>query len=584
MRLGLVTFIEEVVEANGRRSTSYAPGGPLTADVPTFLRWVDRVDTNIPGADEHHFLAVDTASKLRLRKDAQRVFVLMSDEDVAYNSMYRREDVIRHMVEEEVMVYTVTPGFHNFKSLATETYGQWFELPRNGSFGPVMDALAQKISKQYKMTYRRPLEAPAVRGDLDVVVRIRTDHAWLERQSALGDALVFDMSDATVAYTLRSDGSLRCSNNGGATWSECGAGLPLGKRLISLVAGDGAWALAADGSLLHSDDGASTFYALDRLGTEVVSIHPMKGGVLAVTSAGQLVGVDKDGPSELVQVAEGQTIAWAAAHPTEPKVMYGLASGQLFRSDDGGQSFSELAWPHGSPPTQAAYHPKRRGLVYAWNPEGLSRSLDDGTSWHSLNTELPGVRQLLFDPTVRRMVLALTDHGVMGSDDLGRTWFDQNSGLKDPPRAGSVSPSGEIVLDLPSGTSGLVPVANREFVFSQLYYASGSVKPGRSLLPHLDELALALRRDRSLLLRIEGHADSDGSASMNQALSERRAEWVADYLEKKGVGRSRIVPDGYGEERPLFSNSSLSNKSRNRRVELVLVRPGELPTLAEGME
>ena len=190
---------------------------------------------------------------------------------------------------------------------------------------------------------------------------------------------------------------------------------------------------------------------------------------------------------------------------------------------------------------------------------------------------------MLFDPTVRRMVLAVTADGVLASDDLGRTWFDQTAGLTGIPEGGTVSPTGEVVLHVPGGQSGLTPVANREFVFSQLYYGSGAVKPGKALLPHLADLAAQMQRDRSLVLRIEGHADSDGSKKMNQKLSEQRAEWVADHLASLGVSSSRLVADGYGEERPLFANTSRRNKSRNRRVELVLVRPGSPPPIAEGM-
>ena len=112
----------------------------------------------------------------------------------------------------------------------------------------------------------------------------------------------------------------------------------------------------------------------------------------------------------------------------------------------------------------------------------------------------------------------------------------------------------------------------------------GSAVPARSLWPHLDELAVLLRGDEDLTLFVEGHTDTDGSEETNQRLSERRAEWVCDYLKEKRVRPEQLVSTGYGELRPLFDESRPGGKARNRRVELVLLSPhGELPLL-EGME
>ena len=104
-----------------------------------------------------------------------------------------------------------------------------------------------------------------------------------------------------------------------------------------------------------------------------------------------------------------------------------------------------------------------------------------------------------------------------------------------------------------------------------------------ALLPHLNEVARVLRRDPTLTLRVEGHTDSDGAEEMNQQLSEKRAVWVMAYLSQRGVPQRQISTDGYGEHRPLFRNTSAFNKSRNRRVELILLRPHQPLPPAEGM-
>ncbi|GAA4245254.1 OmpA family protein [Winogradskyella psychrotolerans] len=69
---------------------------------------------------------------------------------------------------------------------------------------------------------------------------------------------------------------------------------------------------------------------------------------------------------------------------------------------------------------------------------------------------------------------------------------------------------------------------------------------------------------------LEGHTDSDGSKSMNQALSERRANAVRDYLIANGISADRLTAAGFGESNPIASNKTRAGKKENRRVEVKL--------------
>jgi outer membrane protein OmpA-like peptidoglycan-associated protein len=69
---------------------------------------------------------------------------------------------------------------------------------------------------------------------------------------------------------------------------------------------------------------------------------------------------------------------------------------------------------------------------------------------------------------------------------------------------------------------------------------------------------------------IEGYTDSHGSSKKNQALSEKRAHAVADYLVSQGVPADRLQAVGKGEAAPVASNSTSSGRAENRRVEIVL--------------
>lgn len=84
----------------------------------------------------------------------------------------------------------------------------------------------------------------------------------------------------------------------------------------------------------------------------------------------------------------------------------------------------------------------------------------------------------------------------------------------------------------------------------------------------LREMAGVFNRYADTTIVVGGHADSTGSESYNQRLSERRADSVANYLQNQGVRGSRIDAVGYGESRPKVSNASASGRQANRRVEI----------------
>jgi OOP family OmpA-OmpF porin len=71
---------------------------------------------------------------------------------------------------------------------------------------------------------------------------------------------------------------------------------------------------------------------------------------------------------------------------------------------------------------------------------------------------------------------------------------------------------------------------------------------GRELL---DDLVRQLEGAASSTIVITGHADRIGSDSYNQALSERRAQAVRDYLVGKNIAASRIQAMGKGETEPV---------------------------------
>jgi OOP family OmpA-OmpF porin len=96
---------------------------------------------------------------------------------------------------------------------------------------------------------------------------------------------------------------------------------------------------------------------------------------------------------------------------------------------------------------------------------------------------------------------------------------------------------------------------------------SDVLKPAASA--ELDRIVGVLQESPETEFEVVGHADSTGEADYNQDLSERRAQAVADYLERGGVSRDRFTVSGRGESDPVASNETREGRAQNRRVELV---------------
>jgi OmpA-OmpF porin, OOP family len=87
------------------------------------------------------------------------------------------------------------------------------------------------------------------------------------------------------------------------------------------------------------------------------------------------------------------------------------------------------------------------------------------------------------------------------------------------------------------------------------------------LLDRLVEIAL---RCPTTNIEVAGHTDTDGDNATNQALSEKRAQAVADYLVKAGLPAGRFNAVGYGSTQPVAVNDTDEGKARNRRIEFVV--------------
>jgi outer membrane protein OmpA-like peptidoglycan-associated protein len=87
----------------------------------------------------------------------------------------------------------------------------------------------------------------------------------------------------------------------------------------------------------------------------------------------------------------------------------------------------------------------------------------------------------------------------------------------------------------------------------------------------LNKVAGTLKEYDKTVIEVAGHTDSSGTEEYNQALSERRAGAVAQYLSAQGVPSARVVTHGAGELYPVASNETDDGRAQNRRVEITIV-------------
>jgi OOP family OmpA-OmpF porin len=144
-----------------------------------------------------------------------------------------------------------------------------------------------------------------------------------------------------------------------------------------------------------------------------------------------------------------------------------------------------------------------------------------------------------------------------------------------------------LTKDLPRGWQGKPEISVKpaaapvdatvcQQLFSDLL-GKGKIRfePGRAVIDPdsaglLDRLTETAMRCPAANIEIAAHTDAAGDDAFNQALSEKRAQAVADYLVQAGLPAERFKATGYGSLQPLASNDTDEGKAQNRRIEFLV--------------
>ncbi len=120
----------------------------------------------------------------------------------------------------------------------------------------------------------------------------------------------------------------------------------------------------------------------------------------------------------------------------------------------------------------------------------------------------------------------------------------------------------------------LTPDADVILRMKTLNFRSGSAVIPPETYALLDNAIKSIEMLPKRAIRVEGHTDYMGSNKYNQALSERRANAVGEYLiERLGEADRTINGVGYGEDRPIANNETAEGRTKNRRIDIVVLAP-----------
>ncbi len=86
-------------------------------------------------------------------------------------------------------------------------------------------------------------------------------------------------------------------------------------------------------------------------------------------------------------------------------------------------------------------------------------------------------------------------------------------------------------------------------------------------LPELDKLLEFMKKNPNIYVEIGGFTDSIGEEDYNLKLSRKRANEVCKYLVDKGIPKKNLKAQGYGESKPVASNTTEEGRKLNRRTE-----------------
>lgn len=130
--------------------------------------------------------------------------------------------------------------------------------------------------------------------------------------------------------------------------------------------------------------------------------------------------------------------------------------------------------------------------------------------------------------------------------------------------AAEAAPVEKEVEVTPSATSEKMP----DFNYSNIQFEFNSSVLKTASYSVLDQISSEMKKYDTVKFNIEGHASQEGTDQRNMTLSNDRANAVKAYLINAGVNGENLNSVGFGESKPVASNTNEEGRVLNRRVEI----------------
>ena len=214
---------------------------------------------------------------------------------------------------------------------------------------------------------------------------------------------------------------------------------------------------------------------------------------------------------------------------------------------------------------------------------------------HDADTAVQAAEQPQTDPAVETHLVYMADHRVqiakaqaqtkfaedqrkMLSEQNGQIQLDARTHEADRAKAQTEAEKAKSDALQAQLTALQAKKTDRGMVLTlgDVLFSTGRADLKAGSVANLDRLVSFLGQAPDRTVRIEGHTDNRGGQSMNQALSQKRADSVSLYLTGRGVASNRVTSIGEGYNSPVADNSTDAGRQANRRVEVIIQDPPQL--------
>lgn len=205
--------------------------------------------------------------------------------------------------------------------------------------------------------------------------------------------------------------------------------------------------------------------------------------------------------------------------------------------------------------------------------DSITSAFDPSQEGLSVQLESP-----LKPPIIEHGIMTGTQRPVVISNNYPNAWRKMQANKK------SITALSEIAVRLEDNLSpliekNLVRIKNNDLwieveIKSSILFASGSSDLSQESRPILEELSKVLGRYNNHI-QVEGFTDNLPIMTevfpSNWELSASRAASVVHLLSRAGIEPTRLSAVGYGEFRPVASNSTATGRSKNRRINITIL-------------